>query len=425
MTWRTASGQGPFRTPRWQRRLEPARSPEGLATGPTKRILRALRTAVRRGIANAETGLQHSVHGCAARQAAAEDLLSPGSISRIDVLDARADGAVDAHERTPIARLDLGPDGAVAWHRRHILGTPPVPRRPPPAARLSGADRAVTEAVRCRLAHQTDCILVFRAGRGDVSLSGLPASGQPASPAADGRSIYSPGPSSAVATRNTTWTTPTAWPPGRSFACALPRGARSSTSAPATGTSCGGVTAFDARGFEVSGKRWVQPADVQRGEHDRRFYAWPPAMESPADVITCWDVIEHVEDPAAALRIMGAHLKPGGWLFLSTPDAGSWLARILGRRWHYLDPLQHINVFSRRNLAALVEVNGLRVRNARTFGRTYRLSYVLNRLAYLHGNRRLRGSMAAVVKAAGPALRVKLPITLGDVMGMAVQRPVI
>jgi SAM-dependent methyltransferase len=184
--------------------------------------------------------------------------------------------------------------------------------------------------------------------------------------------------------------------------------------------------AFDARGFEVNGEAVEFSRRTFNVENmTGSLYAWPPALESPADVITCWDVIEHVEDPGAALRIMGAHLKPGGWLFLSTPDAGSWLARILGRRWHYLDPLQHINVFSRRNLAALVEANGLRVRNARTFGRTYRLSYVVNRLAYLHGSRRLRGSMAAVVQAAGPALRVKLPITLGDVMGMAIQRPVI
>lgn len=181
--------------------------------------------------------------------------------------------------------------------------------------------------------------------------------------------------------------------------------------------------AFDASGFEVSPEAVVFSRDTFHVRNIQgSVYEWPRELAAPVDVITCWDVIEHVEDPAAALAAMRAHLNPGGWLFLSTPDAGSLVARLMGRRWHYLDPVQHINVFSRRNLARLTEAQGLRLRHARSFGREYRVSYIANRLGYLHGNRFFRSALGALTRASGPIQRVKIPIRLGDVMGLAAQR---
>jgi SAM-dependent methyltransferase len=182
-------------------------------------------------------------------------------------------------------------------------------------------------------------------------------------------------------------------------------------------------TRFDACGFEIS----PDAVEFSRREFGARnqigsIYDWPAALAAPADVITCWDVIEHVEDPSRAIAIMVDHLKPAGWLFLSTPDAGSLVARLMGSRWHYLDPVQHINVFSRRNLVGLLRRHSLSVRHARTFGRRYRVSYIVNRLAYLHREGRLRGVAKALGALSTPVHRLKVPITLGDVMGLAAQR---
>jgi SAM-dependent methyltransferase len=134
------------------------------------------------------------------------------------------------------------------------------------------------------------------------------------------------------------------------------------------------------------------------------------------DAVTCWDVIEHVPDPRSALERLRGRLKPGGRLFLSTPDAGSLLARLLGRRWHYLDPLQHINVFSRKNLEDTLARCGFRVLRVGSLGHRYRLRYVFDRLRYLHS----RGLLGMLVGAgrllATPFLDGSVYLNPGDVV---------
>ena len=181
--------------------------------------------------------------------------------------------------------------------------------------------------------------------------------------------------------------------------------------------------AFDAAGFEVSSQA-VEYS--QRQFHVRNVagsvYDWPAHLSAPVDAITCWDVVEHLEDPIGAVRIMREHLKQGGWLFVSTPDAGATVARVMGTRWHYLDPVQHINVFSRRNLTNLLAKEGFAIRQTRSFGREYKVSYVLNRLKYLHRDRLAGRAASVALAAAGPIATVRIPIKLGDVMGIAAQR---
>jgi hypothetical protein len=119
---------------------------------------------------------------------------------------------------------------------------------------------------------------------------------------------------------------------------------------------------------------------------------------------------------------MRERLKPGGRLFLSTPDAGALVARLMGRRWHYLDPVQHINVFSRANLAKMLEDEGFAIEATRTFGRYYRLRYILNRLRYLHKGGATGKVVDAALWATRPAASLQIPIKLGDVMGIAARR---
>jgi ubiquinone/menaquinone biosynthesis C-methylase UbiE len=97
------------------------------------------------------------------------------------------------------------------------------------------------------------------------------------------------------------------------------------------------------------------------------------------DVVTMWDVFEHLTDPMAELREAHRILRPGGLLVLHTMDIDSPFARLMGRRWPWLMEM-HLYYFSRKTLKAMLEAAGYRLVRARAEGRYLRLGYLLTRV---------------------------------------------
>ena len=77
------------------------------------------------------------------------------------------------------------------------------------------------------------------------------------------------------------------------------------------------------------------------------------------DVVSMWDYVEHVPDPAANLEKAFDVLQPGGYLALSTGDVDSLLARLAGRFWHLMIPPRHPYFFSPVTIRRLVTAAGL------------------------------------------------------------------
>lgn len=85
------------------------------------------------------------------------------------------------------------------------------------------------------------------------------------------------------------------------------------------------------------------------------------------DVVTMFDVVEHLPDPESGIGAAIGLLKPGGLLFLSTADLDAWTSRWLGGGHWYMQTPQHLVVLSRkflhhiaqRHRAQLVEVDGI------------------------------------------------------------------
>ena len=71
---------------------------------------------------------------------------------------------------------------------------------------------------------------------------------------------------------------------------------------------------------------------------------------APFDVVTAFDLIEHVFDPVAFLQEIRRVARPGALLVVTTPDVRHVLRYILGKRWPMFQPMQHTVLFSRRGL---------------------------------------------------------------------------
>lgn len=98
------------------------------------------------------------------------------------------------------------------------------------------------------------------------------------------------------------------------------------------------------------------------------------------DLVTLWDVIEHVPDPKVELREIRRILKPKGLLVVNYPDFGSLVAKILGRKWPFLLSV-HLVYYTRRTLRLQLSKAGFKVVRIRPHWQTLELRYILKRMA--------------------------------------------
>ncbi len=76
------------------------------------------------------------------------------------------------------------------------------------------------------------------------------------------------------------------------------------------------------------------------------------------DVVTAIGVIEHVPDPVSFLKTIRRLISSDGLLVLQTPNTSSSLHSIMGSHWPPYVPIEHIYLFSARNLAMLLDKCG-------------------------------------------------------------------
>lgn len=83
---------------------------------------------------------------------------------------------------------------------------------------------------------------------------------------------------------------------------------------------------------------------------------FPPAS---FDVITCFDVLEHLYEPRRVMARVGEWLKPDGIFYVLVPNIDSAEARVFGSYWHGLELPRHLFHYSPASLKFLAESAGL------------------------------------------------------------------
>jgi len=118
------------------------------------------------------------------------------------------------------------------------------------------------------------------------------------------------------------------------------------------------------------------------------------------DVITCFDVLEHVYNPRQVMTRIREWLKPGGVFYVLVPNIESAEYRIFNTYWYGLELPRHLSHFSPKSLRKLAEIVGLReleLKTARNSALTHNLRYMNEEIL-----RRLGISRAPLAKARSP-----------------------
>ncbi|MGA9772654.1 MAG: class I SAM-dependent methyltransferase [Blastocatellia bacterium] len=129
-------------------------------------------------------------------------------------------------------------------------------------------------------------------------------------------------------------------------------------------SDCAGWTAY---GYEIS-PRAVEFARTKLGLENVFAGRVEESHFAPAsfDIITLWDVVEHIPDPEPLLSYALTLLKSDGILFMHTPNINAQLPKarlkklIRGMRedLHYIEAKDHVNIYSMSTLAKILHRNG-------------------------------------------------------------------
>jgi len=79
------------------------------------------------------------------------------------------------------------------------------------------------------------------------------------------------------------------------------------------------------------------------------------------DLIILNHTLEHLEDPRGILKKARTLLQKGGKIFVDVPNFGSLSSNLLGRRWPYLAPSEHLHHFEPPTLKKLIKMAGFKV----------------------------------------------------------------
>jgi 2-polyprenyl-3-methyl-5-hydroxy-6-metoxy-1,4-benzoquinol methylase len=143
--------------------------------------------------------------------------------------------------------------------------------------------------------------------------------------------------------------------------------------------------AFD-EGFQVSGVEFSRAAV----EFIHAKYTFPVhyglmsevSFSRTFDVISLFDVIEHVMDPVSDLKKLRELVAPGGYLVLQTMDSRSLMSRLLGKKLEdFRRTREHLYFFSKKSMTAVLEHCGWDVCDMRLVGQTFQLGALIDRLA--------------------------------------------
>lgn len=147
----------------------------------------------------------------------------------------------------------------------------------------------------------------------------------------------------------------------------------------------GGAFLFAAQemGFSVIGvepNKWL----AKKGEEMYDVKIIPSSLEEAKldnnkfDIISLWDVIEHLPNPSKVLTNISKVLSYNGYLIINFPNYDSLARKIMGFKWPFFLNV-HLIYFNKKTMQKLLIDNGFQLIKIKPFYQTLELDYILTR----------------------------------------------
>jgi 2-polyprenyl-3-methyl-5-hydroxy-6-metoxy-1,4-benzoquinol methylase len=125
------------------------------------------------------------------------------------------------------------------------------------------------------------------------------------------------------------------------------------------------------RGWRVTGVEISPCAEYARNERNLDVRSLPLEENhfppESFNVVLASHLIEHLNNPRSFLDETRRILKPGGCVFITTPNIRGFQARLMGSRWRSAI-FDHLYLFSTRTLKAMLKETGFAVEGVHTWG---------------------------------------------------------
>jgi 2-polyprenyl-3-methyl-5-hydroxy-6-metoxy-1,4-benzoquinol methylase len=86
------------------------------------------------------------------------------------------------------------------------------------------------------------------------------------------------------------------------------------------------------------------------------------------DAIAIVEVVEHVLDPIPILKEAYRILRPGGVIWVTTPNLHSLSWSVMGLEWSMVTPPDHLELYTKEGATIMLEASGFKVKKIITYG---------------------------------------------------------